>query len=144
MTTPAVQPVNAARPSKSLHVALWVIQVLLAALFGMVGAMKASQPMSALIAQLHWPAAVPEPLVRFIGTSELLGALGLILPPLTRVKPWLTSLAGAGLVTVMTLAAVFHISRGEWMALPLPLVLAPVAGFVAWGRWKKAPIESAK
>ena len=138
MTTTTVRP--AAAVSRTTHVSLWAVQVLLAAFFGMAGATKLSQPMSALIQQFHWPAAVPEPLVRFNGLSELLGAIGLILPGLTRIKPGLTALAAAGLAVVMVLASLFHVSRGEFAVLPLPLVLGALAAWVAWGRWKKAPI----
>jgi putative oxidoreductase len=113
------------------------VQLLLAAFFGMAGAAEVSQPMSALIQQFHWPAAVPEPLVRFIGLSELLGATALILPSLTRIKPRPTALAASGLVVVMVLARLFHLSRGEAVVLPVPLVLGALAAFVAWGRWKK-------
>ena len=63
-----------------------------------------------------WPAAVPAPLVRFIGVAEFLGGLGLILPAATRVKPMLTPLAGVGLAVAMLLAAGFHTSRGEFGA----------------------------
>jgi hypothetical protein len=93
-----------------------------------------------LAANMVWPGDVPAALVRFIGVSELLGAIGLVLPSLTRIQPRLTPLAAAGLVLVMILAALFHASRGEWGALPIHAVFAALAGFVAWGRWKAAPI----
>jgi hypothetical protein len=102
---------------------LWVVQGLLGALFLVVGAMKATQPIAVLVDMLGWPAAVPAPLVRFIGVAEFLGGLGLILPAATRVKPMLTPLAGVGLAVLTLLAAGFHTSRGELAALPIPLVL---------------------
>lgn len=128
------------RPSKALHLGLWVVQGLLGALFLAVGAMKATQPIAVLVDTLGWPAAVPAALVRVIGVAELLGGLGLILPAATRVKPMLTPLAGVGLAMVMLLATIFHISRGDLGAMPIPLVLAGLAAFVAWGRAAKAPI----
>jgi hypothetical protein len=128
------------RPSKALHLGLWVVQGLLGAMFLAVGAMKATQPIAVLVDTLGWPAAVPAALVRVIGVAELLGALGLILPAATRVKPMLTPLAGVGLAMVLLLATIFHISRGELGALPIPLVLGGLAAFVAWGRAAKAPI----
>ena len=128
------------RPSKALHLGLWVVQGLLGAMFLAVGAMKATQPIAVLVDTLGWPAAVPAALVRVIGVAELLGALGLILPAATRVKPMLTPLAGVGLAMVMLLATIFHISHGELGALPIPLVLGGLAAFVAWGRAAKAPI----
>ena len=128
------------RPSKALHVGLWVVQCLLGAMFLAVGAMKLTQPMASLANALGWPAEVPATLVRFIGVAELLGGLGLILPAATRIKPMLTPLAGVGLATAMLFAMIFHISHGELGALPLPLILACLAAFVAWGRAVKAPI----
>jgi putative oxidoreductase len=89
---------------------------------------------------MDWVNSVPEGLVRFIGASELAGALGLLLPALTRIKPGLTALAAVGLATVMLLAALFHLSRGEGGALVPNFVLAGLAVFIAWGRTKKAPI----
>ena len=140
MMTMSVRVSGDVRPSKALHLGLWVVQGLLGALFLAVGAMKATQPITMLVDMLGWPAAVPAPLVRVIGVAELLGALGLILPAATRVKPMLTPLAGVGLAIVLLLATIFHISRGELGAMPIPLVLAALAAFVAWGRATKAPI----
>ena len=140
MMTMSVRVSGDVRPSKALHLGLWVVQGLLGALFLAVGAMKATQPIAVLVDTLGWPAAVPAALVRVIGVAELLGALGLILPAATRVKPMLTPLAGVGLAMVLLLATIFHISRGELGAMPIPLVLAALAAFVAWGRAAKAPI----
>ena len=140
MMTMSVRVSGDVRPSKALHLGLWVVQGLLGALFLAVGAMKATQPIAVLVDTLGWPAAVPAALVRVIGVAELLGGLGLILPAATRVKPMLTPLAGVGLAMAMLLATIFHISRGELGAMPIPLVLAALAAFVAWGRATKAPI----
>ena len=138
MTT-AARP-DAARPRRALHITLWVAQVLLAGMFLMAGVMKLTQPLDALGAQMPWVASVPAALVRFIGAAELAGALGLLLPSLTRIQPRLTVLAALGLVVVMVLASAFHLSRGEGAVVPMNLVLAAVAGFIAWGRSKAAPI----
>jgi putative oxidoreductase len=102
--------------------------------------MKVTQPIAVLVDTFGWPAAVPAALVRFIGVAEFLGGLGLILPAATRVKPMLTPLAGVGLAVAMLLAAGFHTSRGEFGALPMPLVLGGLAAFVVWGRAVRAPI----
>jgi putative oxidoreductase len=122
-------------PSKSLNVALWIVQVLLAAAFGMAGVMKSSQPLDALGQNMAWVRDVPPAMVRFIGISELAGAVGVVLPWVTGIRPMLTPLAAAGLAVIMVLAAAFHISRGEPSALPFNLVLGGLAAFVAWGRW---------
>lgn len=127
-------------PSKGMHIGLWVVQVLLALAFGMAGAMKAMTPIDELATKLPWVTSAPG-LARFIGVSELLGAIGLILPAATRIQPRLTPLAASGIALIMVLATAFHIYRGELSALPVTLVLGGLAGFVVWGRLKKAPIE---
>lgn len=121
-------------PSKALNVTLWIVQVLLALAFGMAGVMKSTQPLDALGQNMAWVRDVPPAMVRFIGISELAGAVGVLLPWLTGVKRSLTPLAAAGLVVIMVLAAAFHISRGELGALPFNAILGGMAAFVAWGR----------
>ena len=123
-----------------MNVALWVVQFVVAAAFGMSGVMKATMPIAALEQSMRWARDVPEGLVRFIGLCEIAGALGLILPALTRIKPGLTPLAAAGLTTVMVLASLFHVTRGELFALPFTLTLGALAAFVAWGRYTRVPV----
>lgn len=123
-----------------MKTALWIVQVLLAALFLMTGVMKATTPMAELVAQAAWVSTVPAWAVRFAGISEVLGAIGLILPAATRIAPRLTPLAASGLAAVMVLASALHVSLGEFSALPVNVVLFFLAAFVAWGRTKKAPI----
>ena len=135
-TTPTAAPVR----RRGLNVTLWVVQVLLAGMFLMSGLMKLSQPIDALASSLPWTTSVPALLVRFIGAAEFAGALGLLIPSLTRIKPRLTVLAALGLVLVMLLASGFHVTRGEYAMLPMNLVLGALAAFVAWGRAKAAPI----
>lgn len=130
---------NAPAPSKAWTIGLWGVQVLLALMFGMAGLMKSTQPIEALAANMPWVANLPG-LVRFIGVAELLGALGLILPAATRIRPVLTPAAGGGLALIMILAAGFHLVRGEFSAIPMNAVLGLLAAFVAWGRLSKAPI----
>ena len=128
-------------PSKALNITLWIAQILLAGMFIMSGFLKAAQPVEELAKILPWAAQVPEGLVRFIGISEILGGLGLILPALLRIKPILTAWAAVGLAVIMLLAAAFHASRGENSAIGMNVILALLAAFVAWGRFKKAPIQ---
>ena len=126
--------------SKALHITLWIAQVILAAMFLMSGFMKLSQPIDQLSKMLPWAAQVPEALVRFIGVAEVLGAVGLILPSLLRIQPKLTPIAAVGLALVMLFAVVFHISRGETPMIGMNFILIAIAAFIAWGRFKKAPI----
>ena len=125
--------------SRGLHIALWVVQVLLAVAFGMAGVMKTTTPIAVLAEKMAWVSSAGG-LVRFIGASELAAAVGLILPSATRIRPGLTPLAAAGLVLIMILAMPVHIARGEFSALPINLALGGLAAFVAWGRTRRAPI----
>ena len=139
MTTNSIT--NQPAPSKALNIILWIAQVLLAGMFLMSGFMKVAQPIEELAKMLPWASQVPEGLVRFIGISEVLGGLGLILPALLRIKPQLTAWAAIGLALVMLFAAGFHASRGENSAIGMNVILALIAIFIAWGRFKKAPIR---
>jgi hypothetical protein len=114
----------------------------LALAFGFAGFMKLTQPIASLAHGMPWTQVVPAALVRFIGASELLGAIGLVLPSITRILPRLSALAGLGLTVVMVLAMAFHVSRGEMYGIPPTLVLGLLSAFVAWGRFRKAPIQA--
>ena len=126
--------------NKAINIALWIAQGLLAVMFIMAGLMKATQPVEALTESLPWVANTPLALVKFIGISELLGGLGLLIPSIFRWKPNLTILAALGLALVMVLAGGFHASRGEFTAIGMNVILLGLALFIAWGRIKKAPI----
>lgn len=80
----------------------------------------------------------PPAFTYFVGTAEVLGAIGVVLPALTRIKPKLTPLAAAGLATIMVLATGYHLSRSE--PFGTTLALAALALFVVWGRSKAAPV----
>lgn len=118
---------------RPLHIALWLVQGLLALAFGAAGLMKLMTPVATLAASMTWAESMPW-LVRFIGVAELFGAIGLIVPAATRIRPQLTVWAAAGLNTIMVLALGLHVYRGEWSALTAPFVLGVMASFVVWGR----------
>lgn len=111
-------------------------------MFGLAGAMKLFAPLDELVKNMAWIPHVPGWLVRVIGTSELLGALGLVLPSATRIKPVLTPIAAALLVVVMVLGAGTHVAIGEAEKVVVNLVLGGLAAFVAWARFRKAPIAA--
>ncbi|MCA1573371.1 MAG: DoxX family protein [Acidobacteria bacterium] len=119
---------------------LWIIQVLLALLFLFSGGTKLVLPIETLMSMGSPNAiALPGLFVRFIGICEVLGALGLILPGLLRIRPGLTPLAAVGLVIIMIGAtALTFAADGIAMALP-PLVVGLLSAFVAYGRWRLAP-----
>jgi uncharacterized membrane protein YphA (DoxX/SURF4 family) len=122
-----------------MNIALWVLQVLLAFAFGASGTMKIVQPLNKLAKSLPLMGELSPGLVHFIGVSELLGAIGLILPALTGVLPWLTPLAAACLALVMLLGAGFHASHKEYSGMAPSVVLLLLALFVAYGRFMLAP-----
>ena len=128
--------------NKGLNIALWITQVLLAALFLMAGSTKLFQPINEIAKMLPWAAEMPAGMVRFIGLSELLGGIGLLLPSILRIQPKLSVFAAIGLALVQVLAAGFHISRGETSVIGMNFLFMAMAVFVAWGRAKKAPIAS--
>jgi putative oxidoreductase len=127
---------------RALRFVLWFTQLVLALVFGMAGWMKATFPLETLALYVPWSPHVPAVLVRLIGAAEFLGALALVLPALTRVKPGLTPLAAALLSLTMVFAIGFHLARGESFAVAMPLMLGLLALFVAWGRTTKAPIPA--
>lgn len=124
---------------RPLHIALWLVQGLLALAFGAAGLMKLTTPIATLASTMAWVESAPW-LVRFIGGAELLGAIGLILPAATRILPQLTIWAAAGLNTIMVLALGLHVYRGEWSALTAPFVLGVMASFIVWGRTMREEI----
>ena len=128
--------------SKGLHVGLWVAQVALALVFTMSGFPKVAKSLADISQSVPVLATMPGALVRFIGASELIGAVGLILPAVTRIKPVLTAWAAVGLATVMVLASLFHLSRGQVEMLPVTVLLGGIAAFIAWGRFRRAQILS--
>jgi hypothetical protein len=115
--------------------ALWIVQGLLALLFLFAGGMKLVLPLESLAG----PVELPGLFVRFIGVAEVLGAIGLILPGLRRIRPGLTSLAAAGLVIIMIGATVVTLMGGAVAAALISLVVGLLAAFVAYGRWRLAP-----
>ena len=114
---------------------LWVVQGLLAALFLFAGGMKLVLPIEAM----SGPVALPGLFLRFIGVVEVLGAIGLILPWLLRVRPALTPLAAGGLVIIMTGATAITVMGGSLAPALVPMVVGLLAGWVAYGRTSSAP-----
>jgi uncharacterized membrane protein YphA (DoxX/SURF4 family) len=130
---------NNIKRSIKMDIILWIAQVLVAAAFVMAGTIKLFQYERAR-ERMKWVKDVPRSLVAFIGAAEILGGLGLVLPAVTGILPWLTPLAGIGLVLVMLLASAFHATRREYPQIADNLVLLLLAAFVAYGRWFIQPL----
>jgi hypothetical protein len=118
---------------------LWIVQGLLALIFLFTGGTKLILPIEVLTEQTPLLGLF----VRVLGVAEVLGAIGLILPGLLRIWPVLTPLAASGLVIIVTGATVLTlvgvVPVGAAMAL-IPLVVGLLSAFVAYGRWRLAPL----
>ncbi len=122
-----------------MNIALWIVQVLLALVYGMVGMLKAFQTEKAR-ETMSWAKRHSNGYVRMVGSFELLGALGLILPALTGVLPWLTPLAALGLSLVQVLAILTeHLPNKEYKMIPGNVVLLALSVFAAYGRFAILP-----
>ncbi len=118
-----------------MDIALWVAQILLVVLYGMAGVMKTFQ-IAKVKEQMSWAKNRSDAFVRFVGIAELLGALGMILPSLTGILPWLTPLAALGLTVIQALAIFSeHLPKKEYNVIPFNVVLLALSAFVIIGRW---------
>jgi hypothetical protein len=116
--------------STKLSVALWTVQGLLALLFAFAGIMKLVTPIEVMVEQ----SGMPGWFLQFIGTCEMLGAIGLIVPGIIRVRPYLTSVAATGLVIIMIGATTLTAAGGQLLPALFPLVVGLLATFVAYNR----------
>jgi uncharacterized membrane protein YphA (DoxX/SURF4 family) len=125
---------------KRLSAVLWIVQGLLALVFLVAGGTKLVLPIEEMTKDM----ALPGAFLRFLGVAEILGALGLILPGLLRIRPGLTPLAAAGLVLIMIGATGISLAiMGPAPAL-IPLVVGLLAAWVAYGRWRLAPLRGSR
>jgi uncharacterized membrane protein YphA (DoxX/SURF4 family) len=120
-----------------MNITLWIAQGLLAAIFLFAGGMKLVLPIEEMTKQM--PIPLPGWFLRFTGVIEMLGAIGVILPWLLRIRADLTPLAAAGLVIVMIGATVYTLAAGDVASALISLVVGALAAFVAYGRWRLTP-----
>lgn len=123
-----------------MNIALWFLQFLLGIYFIFTGILHFVLP-PGLPPPMAWMYELPTFLHYFSGTAEILGGLGLILPGLTRIQTRLTPLAALGFVLVMLGALMWHLTRNEFQPIVMNVILASIAGFVAYGRWKLSPLK---
>ena len=121
-----------------MNIALWILQVLLAVAFFAHGWLLLMPPPE-IAAQMN--ASLPRWFSVFLGWAEILAAVGLTLPGLTRIHPWLVPSAAAGVMVVMIAATVWHLARAEYSSALSTLVLLAMATFTAYGRSRVAPIR---
>ncbi len=118
-----------------MNTALWVVQIILAAIFLMAGLVKVTQPRERLVTQMGWVDDYSDGNLRLIGTLEILGAIGLVLPALTGILPILTPLAALGLAATMVGAGIIHWRRSEYGNIVGNILLLWLALFVTFGRF---------
>jgi hypothetical protein len=121
-----------------MNTLLWVLQVLLALAFGAHGCLLLFPP-AEIAVQMN--AALPRGFWVFLGVAEVLAAFGITLPGLTRIQPWLVSVTAACLMFVTVCATGWHLMRGEYSSAPITFILLVIATFVAYMRWRVAPIR---
>jgi uncharacterized membrane protein YphA (DoxX/SURF4 family) len=122
-----------------MDIVLWVVQVLLALAFLAAGVPKVTQPKEKLAPRMSFVEDFSQNAVRAIGFVEILGAIGLILPALTGILPWLTPLAAAGLALLMIGATLTNLRRHENQKVIGTVVLMILAAFVLFGHWLMVP-----
>jgi hypothetical protein len=121
-----------------MNALIWVLQVVLAVVFLAHGWLLLFPPAS-MVEQLN--ASLPRSFQLFLGVAEVMAAIGLIMPGVTRIKPWLIPSAAAGVMIVMIAATVLHVMRGEISAAITTFVLLVLATAVAHVRWRVLPIH---
>jgi hypothetical protein len=115
-----------------MDVAYWIVAGLLAVFYLYAGGKKVLQSQEQLRPMMGWVDQIPMRLVRLIGTLEVLGAAGLILPPLTGIASWLAIAAAIGLVLIQVGGIAVHVSRGEVRVIGLNIALLVAAAVTAW------------
>ena len=121
-----------------MNILLWVLQVLLALAFLAHGLMFLFPPES-IVDQMN--ASLPRWFQLFLGVAEVLAAIGLTLPGVTRIMPWLVPLAAAGIMCVLGSATVYHLVRAEISSGIITFVMLAMATAVAYYRWRVLPIR---
>ena len=123
-----------------MNIALWIVQVSLALFFLAAGSIQLMRPKAKLAELMAWVEDFSARTVRLIGILEILGAIGILLPALTGIFPWLTSPAAVGLLLTMIGAAITHARRSEYSMIAINIVLLVLAAFVAYGRFVVMPL----
>jgi uncharacterized membrane protein YphA (DoxX/SURF4 family) len=123
-----------------MTIALWIVQIVLALGFTLSGLGKVAQPVEKLRARMNWARHVAPGVTRLIGSLEIAGALGLIVPKATGSLPWLTPVAAVGLVLMMIGAILMHVRLHEAKVVGVPIVLLLLALCIAAGSFVFVPV----
>lgn len=120
-----------------MNIVLWTLQVILALAFLAHGILLLFPPAD-LVEQMN--ASMSPAFRTFLGIAEVVAAVGLTIPGMTRIQPWWTQWAAAGIMIVMVAATIYHVMRNEIGSAVTTLVLLAMATYVAYMRWKVKPI----
>ena len=126
--------------AKTVNRLLWTAQSLTAALFLFAGSMKFIIPAEKM---QQGPISFSMAFLHFIGVCDCLGALGLVLPGLLRIRTSLTPLAAGGLTVIMIGATTVSVLAMGATAAILPAVVGIVTTWIAYGRSRLAPLANA-
>lgn len=121
-----------------MNIALWTLQVLLALVFVAHGVLFLVPPPDIAV---QMDATLPRWFQVFLGVAEVLAGVGLTVPGLTRIQPWLVPAAAAGVIVVLVSATVWHLVRAEFSSGAITFVLLLMAVFLGHGRWRRLPIR---
>jgi uncharacterized membrane protein YphA (DoxX/SURF4 family) len=122
-----------------MNVALWIAQILLGLAFTSAGIRKLVEPIDKMAKRWVWVSDFQLPVIRGIASLETLGAIGIIVPALTRILPWLTPIAACGLILLMLGALATNIRYRLYPATAYTVFLVALAVFVAYGRFVILP-----
>jgi putative oxidoreductase len=122
-----------------MNVMLWILQVLLAVAFFAHGWLLLAPPPDIAPLLLE---SLPRWFWVFLGVAEICAAIGITLPGVSRIQPWLVTWAAVGIMIVMVSATVWHLARAEWSSAVVTLLLLAMATFVAYGRTRLLPIRA--
>lgn len=122
------------------NIIIWIVQGLTAFAFFGAGMVKVTQPKEKLQEKMEYVEDFSDGQIKTIGALEVAGAIGLIFPWLLNILPFLTPLAGLGLVLTMIGAIITHARRGEYPGIVVNLILMAMAAFVVYGRFVLVPV----
>lgn len=125
------------RPARALDLTLWTLQILFVLLYAGTAVWKLATPPEELADMIPWAGDVPWSFLAATALVDLAGGLGVLLPSLTRIAPWLAPVAAGGLAALQASAVVFHLVRGEAADTPFNVVLLVLALVVMWGRGRE-------
>lgn len=123
--------------TKTVNRLLWTAQGVAALVFLFAGSVKFIMPADKM---QQGPIQLPLAFMYFIGLCEVLGAFGLLLPGILRIRTALTPLAAGGLTIIMIGATVISVEAMGISAAPVPAVLGVITAWIAYALARVVPL----